>query len=122
MLNTRALGIATIAGTLLQLAMVLTGHSNKAIAAMFGLMGVTISLVAGLLYAWQSRARSSRDLATGGMLAGGACALLGILVSYALGDVQALIIVVGTLGSAVSGALGGWLGKFAFRGARPVAG
>ena len=121
MLNTRALGIATIAGTLLQLAMVLTGHSNKAIAAMFGLIGVAISLVAGLLYAWQSGARSSRDLATGGMLAGGVCALFGILVSYALGDVQALIIVVGTLSSAVTGALGGWLGKFVFRGAGQVA-
>jgi len=46
----------------------------------------------------------------GGVLAGGLCALIGIAVSYLLKDVPASLLALGTLSSAVTGAVGGWLG------------
>ena len=118
MLNSRAVTVATVAGTVLQLAMVLSGHSNSAISALFAPVGMGISLVAGMIYAWIARQGSAGSMAVGGLLAGGICALIGICVSFALGDVTALILVMGTLSSAVTGALGGWLGRFAFGGVR----
>lgn len=121
MLNSRALTVATVAGTVLQLAMVLAGHSNTAIASMFAPIGMGISLVAGLIYAFVARQGSAGSVALGGLIAGGLCALIGICVSFALGDVSALILVMGTLSSAAAGAIGGWLGRFAFGGARTTA-
>ncbi len=118
MINSRAVIVATVAGTVLQLAMVFAGHSNASIAAMFAVGGMGISLVAGVIYAMQSRGGSAGSAAVGGLVAGGLCALIGIVVSYALGDVTAQILALGTLSSAVSGAIGGWLGRFAFGGAR----
>jgi hypothetical protein len=47
----------------------------------------------------------------GGILAGAICALLGIAVSYFLKDVPASLLALGTLSSAVTGAIGGWLGS-----------
>ena len=41
---------------------------------------------------------------------GGACALIGIAISWALGDVTATILAFGTLSSALTGALGGAIG------------
>ncbi len=122
MLNARAVTVATAAGTVLQLAMVLAGHSNASIAAMFAPVGMGISLVAGLIYASQARGGSGGSAALGGLVAGGLCALLGIVVSYALGDVTAQILALGTLSSAVTGAIGGWVGRFAFGGAQRTAG
>ena len=55
MLNSRALLIATIVGTVLQVAMVVAGHSNKSIANLFAFGGMGISLVAGLVYAMMAR-------------------------------------------------------------------
>ena len=60
-------------------------------------------------------------MAVGGLIAGGLCAFIGICVSYALGDVTAIILAMGTLSSAVTGAIGGWLGRLAFGGARTTA-
>ena len=47
----------------------------------------------------------------GGLMAGGVCALLGILESFYLGDVPAWVIAFGTVSSAVTGAVGGLLGR-----------
>jgi hypothetical protein len=47
----------------------------------------------------------------GGVLAGAICALIGIAVSYFLKDVPASLMLLGTLSSAVTGAIGGWLGS-----------
>jgi hypothetical protein len=116
-MNTRALSVATAVGTMLQLAMVLAGHSNKSIAALFAVVGVSISLVAGILYALSAKGGSISSLAVGGLVAGGLCALIGIVVSYALGDVPAFILAVGTLSSAIGGAIGGAIGKVFVRGA-----
>ena len=121
MLHSRAVTIASVAGTVLQLAMVLAGNSNASIANVFAVGGMGISLLAGVVYALQAREGSANSVALGGLIAGGVCALIGIAVSYALGDVPAMILVVGTLSSAVTGAIGGWLGRFAFGGGRRTA-
>lgn len=111
---------AIIVGTLLQLAMVLAGHGVPAIAALFAPLGMAISFVAGwMTAAWESRRGSAA--AGRGALAGGACALLGILVSFALGDVGPMILLAGTLSSTITGALGGLAGG-ALAGRRMTAG
>jgi hypothetical protein len=102
---------ATLIGTALQLAMVVSGHYNTGIANLFAVLGMTISLVAGLLFALWAKRPTVADAVLGGLIAGGVCALLGIIVSYALGDVTAMIIVVGTVSSAVTGAIGGAVGR-----------
>src|SRR4051812_38866655 len=112
MLNSRALLLATVAGSILQIAMVTAGHSNKSIAGLFAVGGMGFSLVAGLLYAMWARGASTSSLATGGLIAGAVCALIGIFVSYLLGDVPMTLLALGTISSAVTGALGGWIGKF----------
>ena len=110
-MSTRALLIATAIGTVLQLAMVIAGHSNKSIAKLFAVGGMSLSLVAGVIYAALAGGALGSAI-LGGTLAGGVCALIGIIVSYALKDVTASILAIGTISSAVTGALGGWLGRF----------
>ena len=102
---------ATLVGTVLQLAMVLSGHYNASIANLFAVLGMTISLVAGLLFALWAKLPTVGASAVGGLVAGGICALVGIVVSYALGDVPAMIIAFGTVSSAVTGAVGGAVGR-----------
>lgn len=104
-------------GTLLQVAMVAAGHSTEAVARLFGPLGMAISLVVGLLWA-RGGSESYPAAARGGGVVGGACALVGIAVSWALGDVSAAVLAFGTLASAAAGALGGLAG----RRVRPAAG
>ena len=102
-----ALRNAIIAGTILQLAMVLAGHWVEAIKLRgFAIGGMLISAIAGVLYARWARV-PRKTAAFNGAIAGGLCAILGIAVSVALGDTMPLILVVGTLSSAVTGAIGG---------------
>lgn len=96
-------------GTVLQTGMVLAGHWVAAVAKLFGPLGVAISLLVGLLWARESSG-SYGEGAGGGAVVGGACALIGILISFLLGDVTAVILAFGTLSSAVTGAVGGLLG------------
>lgn len=104
-----ALTRATIIGTVLQLAMVLSGHYIEFIRLnVFAIGGTAISLVAGVIYARAARDGRGQS-ALAGAIAGGLCALIGIVVSFALGDVPALILAVGTTSSAVGGAIGGAL-------------
>ena len=114
-MNTRALVLASVLGTVLQVVMVVAGHANPSVAAMFAAGGMSISLVAGLAYAMWARGGSASSLAIGGLVAGADCAFVGILVSYLLHDVPATLLVLGTVSSAITGALGGWIGKFIFR-------
>ncbi|MEO5902967.1 MAG: hypothetical protein ABIQ55_03035, partial [Gemmatimonadaceae bacterium] len=51
------------------------------------------------------------SLAIGGAIAGGICALIGILISHLLGDVPASLLLLGTVSSIVTGAIGGAIGK-----------
>lgn len=109
-MNRGALVRAIIFGTLLQLAMVITGHYVPFVAGLFMWGGMGISALAGFFYA--ARAKGSLpDSLIGGAIAGGVCALLGILVSYALGDVTPIVIVFGTLSSAATGLIGGGLAR-----------
>ncbi|CAN1549177.1 hypothetical protein MCEMIH16_02097 [Caulobacteraceae bacterium] len=109
-MNRKALINATVIGTVLQLIMVGVGHFVPAVAALFGPVGILISLIAGLLYARAAKGSWS-DSVLGGAIAGGVCAFLGIAVSWLLGDVTPFILVAGTLSSAVGGLIGGAIGK-----------
>lgn len=98
-------------GTILQLAMVIAGHYAPAIANQFAIGGMTISGIAGLLFSLWSGRKTAAAAAGGGVVAGGVSAFLGILVSHLLGDVPASVLGFGTAGSAVTGAVGGLIGK-----------
>jgi hypothetical protein len=106
-----ALVKSTVIGTILQLAMVIAGHYSPAIAGQFAAGGMTISGIAGLLFSLWSRQKAMGAAAGGGVVAGGVSAFLGILVSHLLGDVPASVLGFGTAGSAVTGAIGGVIGK-----------
>lgn len=109
-MNRKALINATVIGTVLQLIMVGVGHFVPAVALWFAPIGILLSLIAGLLYARAAKGSWS-DSTLGGVIAGAVCALLGIAVSCLLGDVQPIILVIGTLSSAVGGVIGGAIGK-----------
>ena len=111
-ISIRALLIATAIGTVLQAAMVISGHTNQKIAKLFAVGGMSLSLLAGLLYAVLATGNTTSSAVIGGILAGGLCALIGIAISYFLKDVPASLLAFGTLSSAVTGAIGGWLGSF----------
>ena len=107
MTHRNALFSALILGTLLQLVMVLAGHYSAFVRNdLFALGGTAISLVAGLTYGWRAGGEWGERL-TGGAIAGGACAFLGIAVSVVLKDTAPMILVIGTVSSAVTGAMGG---------------
>jgi hypothetical protein len=100
---------ATIVGTVLQLAMVISGHWIQFIKLnVFAIGGMFISALAGVVYA-RSAHTDRRTSAIQGALVGGLSALIGIVVSFALGDVTASILVIGTVSSAIAGAIGGGL-------------
>ena len=106
-MSINALVIATIIGTVLQLIMVIAGHSVPFIKDnLFLVGGLALSLVAGLIYAAMARSGWG-DVLLGGAIAGGVCALIGIGVSFYLGDVPAAVLAFGTISSAVAGAVGG---------------
>jgi len=105
--HTSAFRESLIVGVVLQLLMVICGHWIEFIKLnVFAIGGMAISLAAGVMYARRARVSRARS-AVQGALVGGICALIGIVVSYALGDVAANILVLGTLSSAVTGAIGG---------------
>ncbi len=74
-----------------------------------------ISLLAGLLYAWQARGRWGSSLG-GGAIAGGVCAAIGIAPSVALGDTPVAVLGFGTLASVVAGLVGAAVAKAVRRG------
>jgi hypothetical protein len=121
-MSTRSLLTASLVGTLPQVAIVVAGHSNPAIKGLFAVGGMGLSLVAGVLYARLARATAKGSASLGGLAAGAICAFLGILVSYLLGDVPASLLALGTLSSAVTGALGGLLGAVSLGRAAAAAG
>ena len=110
-MNLQALFVAGGVGLLLQLAMVWAGHRNAFVRNyLFALGGMTISLSAGLIYGHVAGEPWGPSL-VGGALAGGGCALAGILVSFVLKDVPVAVLAFGTLASAATGALGAVLGR-----------
>lgn len=120
-MNRKALINATVIGLVLQLAMVLSGHWVEYVKLnLFAGLGTFISLVAGVLYARAAAGGWGPSL-LGGAVAGGVCAFLGIAVSAALGDVEPMILALGTFGSTVAGAIGGAIGKLIAKGAPSTA-
>jgi hypothetical protein len=110
-----ALVRVTLTGTILQLAMVIAGHYDPTVKQCFGWGGMLISTIAGFIFGRAKAIDDRKSAAIGGLAAGGICALLGILESYWLKDVPAWVIGVGTLGSALSGAIGGLFGRWSRR-------
>jgi hypothetical protein len=111
-MNPQALLVASGAGLVAQLAMVLSGHYVAFVKdKVFALGGMGISLIAGVLFAKLVAGAGWGPSLIGGAVAGGACALLAIAVSVGLKDTAANILLVGTLGSVVTGLIGGALGK-----------
>ncbi len=107
----RGLVRATLIGTVLQLAMVVAGHYDARVAGVFAALGMFLSGVAGYLAGRWSGGLSKAGAVVSGLAAGAACAFLGILESFSLGDVTASVLVFGTAGSAVAGVVGGLLGR-----------
>lgn len=115
----RSLLTATGVGLAAQVAMVVAGHYVAFIKDnVFALGGMLISLLAGLLFARMARSGWTPSL-VGGLVAGGVCAFLGIAASVVLGDTLPAILMFGTLGSAVAGAIGGAVGKVLPKGVQP---
>ena len=111
MLDMKALVKPSWIGTIIQVAMVVVGHFSAWISHngfMWG--GLGISLFAGFLYGREA-ASGYAGAALGGAIVGGLCALIGIAVSVLLGDTPANILLFGTIGSAVTGLIGGVIGK-----------
>lgn len=110
-MNPQTLLVATGVGVAAQLTMVIAGHYVTFVKDnVFAIGGMLISLLAGLLFARLAHAGWGPSL-TGGLIAGAVCALLGIAVSVGLKDSAAMILVIGTCGSAVAGLIGGAAGK-----------
>jgi hypothetical protein len=109
-MNKNSLIFAILVGLVLQFVMVVSGHYAAAVRENFAIGGMFLSLVAGFVYARKAVGGWSDSL-VGGAIAGGACALLGIAVSVVLKDVPAMILVMGTAASAVTGLIGGAIGK-----------
>jgi hypothetical protein len=102
---------STALGTFLQLIMVVAGHFAPTIAGFFPAGGMAISGVTGLLYSVWGGKESVGGAALGGAATGGLCAFLGILASHFMHDVPTAVLGVGTAGSAVTGAIGGMVGR-----------
>jgi hypothetical protein len=109
-MNSPRLARASLIGTLLQLAMVIAGHYLPLVKSNFMFGGLAISLLAGLVYAARG-AEGWAGALSGGLVAGAVCALIGIAISCLLGDVPPVILLFGTLGSAVTGLLGAVLAR-----------
>jgi hypothetical protein len=114
-LDSKALIIATVAGTVLQVGMVVSGHDNANIAKLYAVGGMGFSLLAGMIYGSLARNGTTADALIGGLIAGALCAFIGIFISYRYGDVPASLLALGTISSAVTGLIGGWVGRFLAR-------
>ncbi len=101
---------ATLLGTIAQIAIVVAGHFVPALANLFAIGGMGISALAGWA-ALKGQPASISAAAGRGALAGGISAAIGIAVSVALGDVPTSLLALGTGSSAVTGLIGGLIGR-----------
>ena len=112
---TPSVTVGLVVGIILQLILVNVGHLVPAIAALFAPLGMLSSLIAGLVYALRTGRRPLGEQLLAGAVVGGLCALIGIAVSWLLGDVLAIILLIGTVSSAVTGAIGAAIGRVIVR-------
>jgi hypothetical protein len=114
-MKTRALLMAVLIGTVLQVGMVVLGHSQPSVRGLFAVGGMGFSLVAGAAYGLMTRGAPMASQVLNAAVAGAICAFVGILVSYLLGDVPATLLALGTVSSFVTGGLGGGLSRLVSR-------
>jgi len=113
LIDNRALQRAILVGTFLQLVAVLIAHFSRWIEThAFLFAGMMISATMGYLYA-RDVSRGYARGACGGAIAGGVCAFTGIAVSVVLGDISGQMLLVRSLISVVTGAVGGVYGQMA---------
>lgn len=114
-MDRKALWNAAAVGTAGQLVMVVAGHFVPVVKDhVFAVGGMIVSLAAAVLFVRLERGGWSSSL-IGGAIVGGVCALVGILVSAALGDVPLVVVAFGTCASTVAGLVGGALGRLIAR-------
>lgn len=104
-MNRRALSVSLLASTALQVAMVVAGHWSPAIAGLFLVGGLGFSLLGGVIYALMAKPGWKEAIGMGALV-GGLSALIGIGVSYVLGDVEPILLMLGTVSSAATGIVG----------------
>ena len=105
-MDRKALFSTTLAGTVAELAMAVSGHLVPVIRDhVFAIGGMIISLIVGAWFARLARAAWGPSL-IGGAIAGGVGALIGILVSAIMGDTPWMVATYGTAASTVAGVLG----------------
>jgi hypothetical protein len=107
----RGLLRATLIGTVLQLALVAAGHYNPDSARLFAALTLLASLAAGFLAGRWSGGLARQGAGAGGLTAGAACALVGLFESYYLGQVTIWVVAFAAAGSALTGAVGGLIGR-----------
>ncbi len=117
-MNRNALLTATLIGTVLQVAMVAIGHYVPPVRLAYMWGGLGLSMIAGLIYAVRARGSWTWAL-VGGLIAGGVSAVIGILVSYLFKDVPLSLVALGGGSSAVTGVIGGAIGKVLARKDKP---
>lgn len=109
-MNMKVLITNTVIGAALQVAMIVAGQYVASVQGYYPIVGTLISLVAGLLYARAAKGGWGDSL-VGGAITGAVCALIGIAMSWALGQVPPITLLIGTSASAVGGLIGGAVGK-----------
>src|SRR5436190_785161 len=114
-MNTKAVTITLVIFTVLQLAMVLAGHWIPLVKdSLFAPLGTFLALLGGFEFARRARPGIGHGV-LGGLIVGGLSALIGIVVSYGLGDVPVSTLWIGTSASVVAGLVGGAAGGLIFK-------
>lgn len=104
-MNRNALVVSLGIATVLQVGMVLAGHWSPAVAGLYAIGGMGFSLIGGVIYALMAKPGWKEAIGMGALV-GGLSGFFGIAVSYALGDVPASLLALGTVSSAATGYVG----------------
>lgn len=106
-MNSKAFIQALIVATVLQLAMILTGHWVAFVKDnLFAALGTGLSIAGALMYVLTARPGWLKGGIGGGII-GGVSALIGIIVSVMLGDTAESILLIGTVSGLVGGGVAG---------------
>lgn len=105
---------AILVGTLCQLGLVLLSHFFIWVEVhVFEFGGMMISATVAYLYA-QEIGAGYRRMALGGAVIGAVCALMGIALAVTLHDKPPILLLAGTLVTAVTGMFGGLFGQMSY--------
>lgn len=91
--------------TILQIAMVITGHYIPAVLNQSAVLGTSIPLVVGGWFG-ATGASSGKSALRGGFLIGVVGAVIGIVIAIVIGDAAPILLTFGPLSSGVTGLLG----------------